>query len=79
LPGWIAWASALSAVAAERSGSTNRRSTPTAAGRAALIAVISCATRVRGQGHWPRSSSECSSIATMTAGALMRCRGISFW
>jgi hypothetical protein len=52
---------------------------PTAAGPAVLMASSSCATTLRGQGHWPRASSARSSMATITAGALARLRGISFW
>jgi hypothetical protein len=74
-----ACASAASAPGAERSGSTNSRSTPIAAGPARDSARTSSAIWVRGQGHWPRASSAASSIATTMAGAETRWRGRSFW
>ena len=36
-----------------RSGSPNRMSMPSTRGRPAAMRPTSCATRVRGQGHWP--------------------------
>ncbi len=74
-----AWASAASAPGVERSGSTNNRSTPMAAGPALAMARTRSAATVRGQGHWPRASSAASSISTITAGAEARLRGRIFW
>ena len=68
-----------SAPGVERSGSTNSRSTPIAAGFAAAMPPINSATTVRGHGHWPLRSSAAASISTMTAGALERLRGMSRW
>ena len=72
---FTAAASWASVSAAERSGSVKSMSTPIAAGPAAAIARSRSAVNVRGHGHWPRASSERSSISTMTAGALSRARG----
>ena len=51
---------------------------PIAAGPARDTELRSSASTILGHGHWPRASSDASSIATTTAGADWRARGISF-